>query len=513
MLGELPQDIVGTSPKYLPIVDHSWLDVDTATYDNYPSDNNSVRVLPKLSEMWNPEAKYSGIMSVPNTGGCSCRVRSAEDRMEAVKAVVKEAKKAMMSGIYGKRLAEHIRSRFIAEDINGAKEELAKLSDEQGLLGNVYIDVSAFDSGKELERYLSSHESRLAGVIIAQGDKLNPQVISFLANRFRKNVSASVEYTKDLLNKYKGHLVASGKIPFDFVVESKEDLRRAFMHVPQPRKAPVVAHTTKKISLEEAEAELSNRASKQARDKKASEQELTFKEIYPLVVFARENLSKGKDKKALKDMMRSRFIMDDIKKASSYLSMILSDLSAETINNKVASEEITEYIGAALIKMGKKYPVTAKIEAKKIQASFSGVKGYVHSLNGTSYKDELISYKEEAVSQLKLGKELVDIQAYFADKLSNDQIDRVITDAVSLFNQSPSGVKANTYKKAPKVKVAEVDERPSLPDPSSVIAENKEMVSFFDGSNSMDIAIDDPIDNSNLEVGDISGTAGMDAFL
>ena len=41
MLGELNQDIMGTSPKY-PINNLDYLTVDTNTYDNYPSDNNPV---------------------------------------------------------------------------------------------------------------------------------------------------------------------------------------------------------------------------------------------------------------------------------------------------------------------------------------------------------------------------------------------------------------------------------------------------------------------------------------
>ena len=63
MLGDLSNDLIGTNPVYPKIVNHDWL--SPQNYDNYPSDNNPVRVIPKLSEMWNHEG--SGIRLVPNT--------------------------------------------------------------------------------------------------------------------------------------------------------------------------------------------------------------------------------------------------------------------------------------------------------------------------------------------------------------------------------------------------------------------------------------------------------------
>ena len=54
MLGNLSQDLIGTDPTYPKIVNLAWLKPDPTTYDNYPSDNNSVRIQPKLSEPMYP---------------------------------------------------------------------------------------------------------------------------------------------------------------------------------------------------------------------------------------------------------------------------------------------------------------------------------------------------------------------------------------------------------------------------------------------------------------------------
>ncbi|MBE3086364.1 MAG: hypothetical protein IMZ64_09140, partial [Bacteroidetes bacterium] len=76
--GDLCSDIVGTNPVYPEIVDHSWLDVDLSKYDNYPSDNNPVRVVPKLHDLWN-HAAQTGINLVPNATVRPLGVRSSEE--------------------------------------------------------------------------------------------------------------------------------------------------------------------------------------------------------------------------------------------------------------------------------------------------------------------------------------------------------------------------------------------------------------------------------------------------
>jgi hypothetical protein len=76
--GDLCSDIIGTNPKYAPIVDHNWLNVDLSKYDNYPSDNNPVRVLPKLHDLWNHGNLDSNTNLVPNTQSMPLCVHSSE---------------------------------------------------------------------------------------------------------------------------------------------------------------------------------------------------------------------------------------------------------------------------------------------------------------------------------------------------------------------------------------------------------------------------------------------------
>ena len=183
---DLNQDIIGTNPSFPKLVNHGWLTVDPKTYDNYPSDGNPVRIGPKLADLWDHE--NTGINLIPNqTVQQLCGVR-AIDNTEAVAGVVREAKKAMMSGLNGSGLADHIRARFSSQDIAMARDALTQLSEEQGLLGNVYIDASAFSTAKEAEQFLTQHRTRLAQDIVLNEGKLTKSVVSFLANKFRKNV-------------------------------------------------------------------------------------------------------------------------------------------------------------------------------------------------------------------------------------------------------------------------------------------------------------------------------------
>ena len=134
---DLTPDIIGTDPKNPPIADLSWL--DPKNYDNYPSDNNPVRVLPKLSQLWRMDDR--GFCMNPNQAGSLMGVtRSAGDTEESNREVVREACKAAMAGLNGSGLAEHLRGLFTSSQIESAKEELSKVASEVGLLGNVYLE-------------------------------------------------------------------------------------------------------------------------------------------------------------------------------------------------------------------------------------------------------------------------------------------------------------------------------------------------------------------------------------
>lgn len=264
MLGDLSPDIIGTNPKYIPIINQEWLTPDTNTYDNYPSDNNSVRIQPKLGEMWNNHIE-TGLNLVPNSVSTMPCHNAGMSEKEIKASVIREAKKAMMAGLSGGSLAEHIRSRFVADDIVLAKDELTKLSEEQGLLGNVYIDASAFVNASEAEQFLNHHRTRLARFIVVGEGAVSKSAAHFLANKFRKNVVTAMEYNDDVFARYKMHLVEANKIGNAFVIDSKETLRAAFMAQPMERQSNFVPNRKKEYSEEEVLRILSADTEKMAR--------------------------------------------------------------------------------------------------------------------------------------------------------------------------------------------------------------------------------------------------------
>jgi hypothetical protein len=102
---DLPNDVIGTNPSFPKLVNHDWLKPNLATYDNYPSDNNPVRIGPKLADIWNTGATPS-ISLIPNCTVQQLGIQSSNNRTaETVASVVREAKKAMMSGLNGHGLA------------------------------------------------------------------------------------------------------------------------------------------------------------------------------------------------------------------------------------------------------------------------------------------------------------------------------------------------------------------------------------------------------------------------
>ncbi len=247
-----------------------------------------------------------------------------------VEDIVREAKKAMMSGLKGTELSAHLRARFSPDSIVSAKDEMVKLSEEQGLLGNVYIDASAFTNAKDAESFMASHRTRLAEYLVVNESKIGSEVASFLANKFHKNVVAGIEYNASLFAKYKTHLVGDNRIASSFVIDSKESLRKAFLAVMAPEKRAVVAHAKKKISKEVAVKEINVMAENKRASTKNAEEELNFRNVLPILEFARVNLAKGKNGSAIKEMLRGKYAAVDLKTAARYLAVVAShDVKAE----------------------------------------------------------------------------------------------------------------------------------------------------------------------------------------
>jgi len=489
------------------IVDHSWLAVNPQTYDNYPSDNNPVRILPKLADLWNPDGQSSTGL-VPNVqpqAPCRMATKVSSD------AIVREAKKAMMLGAFGKELASHLRDRFAAEDIAAAKDELGKLASEQGLLGNVYIDASAFTSLKEAEDFLSKHRARLAQDIVVGTSTLNADAMKVLANRFRKNVVASVTYDAALLRKYRDHLLVAGKIAHSTVVDSKETLRAAFL---DPVKEPVVSDDSKKVTPSGVPQEETLEKMAKINDQQArlASDEVDFAAVRSIVAFAREHLAKGKTGSALKEILRGKYAQVDLQKAAKFLAVISTDDRVASIDRMVSESKVTRRVANELKAIAQKYPMKAASEFIATEAPRQvGTPGHVLSTFGPKITSE---DQEKAIESLMKGASVDDVFKTLRQTMSQDKAASVLTAAVAQFNNGSVGKKANVFVPAPKKKVvADVEERDALPDPSTIQSSIDNYTDMFAGSNEMVVDIDAAPKKASVEIGDLFNRSGIDSVL
>lgn len=499
--GDLCSDIVGTNPVLPPIVDHSWLDVDLAKYDNYPSDNNSVRVVPKLHDLW-MSTSQNGVNLVPNCQVMPMGVRATEEDTKVVHQIVKEAKKAIMSGLKGSALSQHLRARFAAKHVGMAQETLKKVAEEVGLLGNVYIDASAFDSYQEAEQFLNQHRNRLARDILMNTEGIHINTISLLASTFHKNVVSSINYDEALFEKYRNHLIQAKRIPEDTIIASKEDLRNAFLYVAKKKDEPMVAPKAEK-KMDEAAAQdaMEKMALQQAVQANEDHDSILLPKIAPIVAFVQENISKGKTASAIKELVKAKFVMADLKYAAEALGIVLSKegLSEDNINNLIKTGSVSLVLGEKLKEIGKKFPAKKEqaFEGENITEKSVGIQGYEYNPIGKKASINE-AYRNASIEALKKGIELERIKAKLLQKLSSEEADLVLIEAVSAVN-STSNAEANRPKKAPKVMVEEPATKQTLPDASTIPGQIQEVLSTFEGSD-MVVDIDPSSDFGSMDI-------------
>jgi hypothetical protein len=420
-----------------------------------------------------------------------------------------------MAGLKGRKLSEYLRVRFSSKHVAMAQEALKKVAEEIGLLGNVYIDASAFNSYDDAEKFLSQHRTRLARDILMNTEGINPSTVTMLANKFHKNIVSSIEYDEDLLNKYKAHLVQAGRISQDTTISSKEDLRQAFLYEKPVEVVESCMVTEKRLSNEQVQEGLSQILQNQAASSRDANDSVMIPKISPIVAFVQENIVRGKTAAAIKEMVKSKYALADVKDAADALVVVLSKegLTETNINNHIASGNISEVVGNELKRIGKKFPVK---EARKFEGAVevpysAGVKGYFYSLNGKKAEDKNAGLRQASVEAMKKGIELDRIRGKLSEKLSAEETSQVLAEAMAEFNNLPAGRIANKPVKQAKVLVEEPVSKQTLPDVSTIAAQLSDLESMFEGSKQMDIDIDPVHDVNALEVGEIFNRQGIDS--
>lgn len=483
--------LIGTDPKYPSVVDHSWLKVDPATYDNYPSDNNPVRVLPKLSDLWRTDEANATL--VPNIEIRDLPGRTAEDEAKSsIPEVIREAKKAMMSGKIGSEVADHLRSRFNKTQIQAAAEGLKSLSSEMGLLGNVYVDVSAFKTLDEADKFMSNHRTKLARDLLFDPSTVSPSVVMNLASKYRRNATTEIEYSDETLDRYRSHLVAAGRIPESFEIKNKDDLKKAFLYErPEKDTRPMLPiNKGKKASREQAEEEL--RALKAESIKKALEasEAIIVPKVRPIISFIQEKLSSGKDRSDLKEMLRSNFSSEDIEVAAPFISMAISKkgLNSNDLDSRVASGELSECMAEELKRIAKNHPVkVSEFNEAPRPSSHGTVSGFFYAMNGHNAHSNFSALRTAACKALQRGFKMERVYAKLAQKLSPEDAQEVLREAISDMNVQSAGAVANRAKKSNQKVIIEEAPKQTLPDPSTIKAQQEEIVRLFEGSGELEV--------------------------
>jgi len=339
--------ILGDSSGEVKIPDLDWLSLGVTDKDNIPTPNH-VEIIPQLKDAWNYNKGAGATQLVPNNIAVPAKKAASRVSDEVITGVVETAKKAMMKGHVGKELANELSTMYEGHVIKAASDQLKKVAEEQGLLGNVYIDITPYDSCDEAIKDLGKNKVRMAKYIVG-----NPKRHVCASHKngycqcFRKDVVNEIMYDQDLFSNYTDHLRVAGKIASDEAIDSKEALREALLKVRtaapiEKKEATEVPERTVDQVKKAFEAELG----KKAEDIKKAQQADRFYQVRPVLAFIQDELLKGKMGNDLKEVIASRFsskeiadYAEEIQKVAS-LQGLLGNIYVDISYYKNASEAI-----------------------------------------------------------------------------------------------------------------------------------------------------------------------------
>lgn len=289
-----------------PVADLSWLEITPGeNYDNIPSENKQ-QVIPQLEEAWSDESTSSPAYLVPNKVMNSGTNSDKSVKPDDIFDVARVTKKAMMVGMSGKEIIPFLRERFPTETLKAASSEIRKIASEEGLLGNVYIDLSAFESTKEASRLLGKHKVRLASFAVGSPFKEKRYVDSFgKCLHLAKTVVDEVDYSKEVLAHYETHLKNVGVLDKEASLKTKEDLREAFLSS-RNKKAESLVHpdeqagSQSRFDAEEMHKGLENLNKIKEQTQKAAEQEIRLAQVKPVLAMIQNIMLKGAVQEDLK---------------------------------------------------------------------------------------------------------------------------------------------------------------------------------------------------------------------
>lgn len=306
-----------------------WLEVDEQEYremDRLPRQN--LDIAPDLQAIWSHEDKPSTTYLQPNTGPVHTMgdLSSEHGKLRAKpEEIIKTARLALMANTTLANFKEQLLRRFTKEDLRVNRTLLAKVLEERGLLGSVYIAASDFsgchNSPKVATTFVRKHASD-ASFVVAK-----PECGSCIhANRagsttncavFHKELVLEVPFTEQLANsvekreQFRGKSLqaSTGKSPKERIrlaVLSDKPLvvNKAYDGVGVNQTPQSVKMTSEKVHEQLISA--SNLLKKKSRDEKLS---LKAK---PIVAFLRREMLKSRTAHELISTLKVSFPVQDL---------------------------------------------------------------------------------------------------------------------------------------------------------------------------------------------------------
>jgi len=343
-MGDLDKVLSFDQKSTVPDLD--WLSLQPGDVKNIPVPMN-VEVLPQLQQAW-ASTDTRGPQRISTYEVAQTVKKSSVG--DAVIDVVRSAKRAMMLGHTGRSLADKLAGLYSRDVICASKDALTKLAAEQGLLGNVYIDMEAFDSCDEAVKMLGKNKIRTAKYVVGSPKKraCNEHKTGFCRD-LRKKVVAEVLFDDSLFSHYSDHLKIAGVMSADETISSKDQLRECFFRIhaskdPQQVKAEEESGITITAELEQA---FSNQLDKDTEKVSSSQQVDRFQGAQPILAHIQNEMLKGIMGDELKNSISKKFAKDqiaayepEIRRVAS-LQGLLGNVYVDVSYYKSASEAIS----------------------------------------------------------------------------------------------------------------------------------------------------------------------------
>lgn len=311
--------------KYARLSDLDWLDIDPADYENMPFDDTPEYIaIPKLEQAWTHTDDRSNFNLVPNSNmdfnyKTPDNTKMDNTRIHDVKELINYTKKQMMAGKKGEVLKKIIQQKSLPKIIKSALKHLIKLSEEQGLLGDVYIDPTIFkncDKGAEFVR----KRAKTAKYVLAM-DKCTGCIFNHnnRCENYKKHIAKDIVYDEELFNFYSKHLSnTAGK---DIKICSRKELQQAF--VKEITKETKVAEFKPKISETEDEKTLKEKEDEYRNHMESLKKELSNVMGSKVAKDVGIMLSKGYSGKIIKDHIDKKYSAKEFRENKEIISNLL----------------------------------------------------------------------------------------------------------------------------------------------------------------------------------------------